>query len=69
MTGWISELVQAMLDTVLDTLTTATLAVLDWVLGLLSATVFTSPDVMALPPWPRRTVRWSSWWSPSPVCW
>jgi hypothetical protein len=38
-----------MIDAVLDRLSAATLTALGWVLGLLSDTVFTSPDVTALP--------------------
>jgi hypothetical protein len=49
MTGWMSDLITAMINGVLDALTTATLAALNWVLTLLTDTVFTSPDVTTLP--------------------
>jgi hypothetical protein len=49
MSGWISDLLDTMINGVLNWLTTATMAALNWVLGLLSNTVFTSPDVTALP--------------------
>src|SRR5205814_2455166 len=49
MGGWIKDLIAGLIDAVLGTLTTATEAALNWVLGLLSATVFTSPDVTGLP--------------------
>lgn len=49
MSGWIEDLLAAMIDGVLNWLTTGTTAALNWVLGLLSNTVFTSPDVTALP--------------------
>ncbi|HLL66469.1 MAG TPA: hypothetical protein VK453_12080 [Micromonosporaceae bacterium] len=49
MSGWIEDLLATMIDGVLNWLTSGTMAALNWVLGLLSETVFTSPDVTALP--------------------
>ncbi len=49
MGGWIKDLIAGLIDAVLNTLTTATMTALNWVLGLLSSTVFTSPDVTGLP--------------------
>jgi hypothetical protein len=49
MTGWIKDLISGLIGAVLDALTSATQAALNWVLGLLSATVFSSPNVTALP--------------------
>jgi hypothetical protein len=49
MGDWIKQIVAGLLDAVLNVLTGATQAALNWVLGLLSATVFTSPDVTGLP--------------------
>lgn len=49
MSGWIEDLLATMIDGVLNWLTSGTMAALNWVLGLLSNTVFTSPDVTALP--------------------
>jgi hypothetical protein len=49
MSGWITDLINSMIDGVLNWLTTGTMAALNWVLGLLSNTVFTSPDVTMLP--------------------
>jgi hypothetical protein len=49
MTGWIKDLINALINTVLDAVTSATQSALNWVLRLLSATVFSSPDVTALP--------------------
>jgi hypothetical protein len=45
MNGWFDNLVQ----TILNALTAATLAALDWALGLLAGSVFSSPDVTVLP--------------------
>jgi hypothetical protein len=47
--GVTKDLIAGLLAGVLDALTAATLAALNWVLGLLSATMFASPDVTALP--------------------
>jgi hypothetical protein len=49
MGGWISDLISGLIDSVLNRLTSATQATLNWVLGLLSGTVFSSPDVTVLP--------------------
>src|SRR5690348_4107616 len=49
MTGWIKDLISALINAVLGALTSATQAALNWVLGLLSATVFSSPNVTTLP--------------------
>jgi hypothetical protein len=49
MDGWIKDLIAGLIETVLNSLTSATQAALDWVLGLLSASVFASPDVTILP--------------------
>ena len=49
MDDWIKDLVNTLINTVLDALTSATQAALNWVLGLLSSTVFTSPNVTTLP--------------------
>ncbi len=49
MGGWIKDLIAGLIDAVLNTLTSATMTALNWVLGLLSSTVFTSPDVTTLP--------------------
>jgi hypothetical protein len=49
MFGWTDDVIASILDGVLTWLSTATMAALNWVLGLLSTTVFTSPDITALP--------------------
>jgi len=49
MGGWIKDLIAGLIETVLNALTSATQAALNWVLGLLSAAVFSSPDVTVLP--------------------
>jgi hypothetical protein len=49
MSGWIKDLVTQLLATVVTALTAATLTALNWVLGLLSSTVFASPDVTVVP--------------------
>src|SRR5205823_8419485 len=49
MGSWIKDIVAGLVDAVLNTMTSATMTALNWVLGLLSATVFTSPDVTGLP--------------------
>jgi len=49
MGGGINDLITGLIETVLNTLTSATQAALNWVLGLLAASVFSSPDVTALP--------------------
>ena len=49
MGDWIKDIIAGLVDAVLNTLTTATMTALNWVLGLLSSTVFTSPDVTGLP--------------------
>jgi hypothetical protein len=49
MGGWIKDLIAGLIETVLNGLTSAIQAALDWVLGLLSAAVFASPDVTVLP--------------------
>ena len=49
MGGWIKDLIAGLINEVLDTITHATLTALNWVLGLLSASVFASPDVTVLP--------------------
>jgi hypothetical protein len=47
--GWTKNLIDSLIGGVLDALTSATQAALNWVLGLLSATMFSSPDVTGLP--------------------
>jgi len=49
MGSWIKDIVAGLVDAVLNTMTSATMTALNWVLGLLSSTVFTSPDVTGLP--------------------
>src|SRR3954447_12834053 len=49
MGDWATNLIKGFFDAVLSALTSATVAALNWVLGLLSTTVFTSPDVTGLP--------------------
>lgn len=49
MGGLTKDLINSLIAGVLDALTSATLAALNWVLGLLSTTMFASPDVTGLP--------------------
>jgi hypothetical protein len=49
MGSWITDLISKAIDGVVNILTTWTMGALNWVLGLLSNTLFTSPDVTALP--------------------
>jgi hypothetical protein len=49
MDGFTDEVIAALLSSMLDGLTSATLWALSWVLDLLSGTVFRSPDVTRLP--------------------
>jgi hypothetical protein len=49
MSGWIKNIINGMIDAVLNTITSATLAALNWVLNLLNDNVFHSPDMTGLP--------------------
>ncbi|MBN1171096.1 MAG: hypothetical protein JXA67_02885 [Micromonosporaceae bacterium] len=49
MGGWITDLTGSLFEAIVGALTSATMAGLNWILGLLSASVFSSPDVTALP--------------------
>ncbi|AGZ40713.1 hypothetical protein [Actinoplanes friuliensis] len=49
MGAWSAGLINAMIDGVVTWMTASTMAALNWVLSLLSNTVFTSPDVTGLP--------------------
>jgi len=49
MSGWIKDLVTEMINGVINTITSATLAALNWVLGLLNDNIFHSPDLTTLP--------------------
>ena len=49
MGGLGKDLINSLINGVLDALSAASLAALNWVLGLLSATMFASPDVTGLP--------------------
>ena len=49
MDDWTKDFISGLVNAVLNLLTSATQAALNWVLGLLSSTVFTSPDVTTLP--------------------
>jgi hypothetical protein len=49
MGGWINDIVTALLGAVIQGITLAVQAGLNWVLGLLATTLFASPDVTALP--------------------
>ena len=49
MGGWIEDLVNTLLAAVIAGIAVAVQAGLDWVLGLLSTTLFASPDVTVLP--------------------
>jgi hypothetical protein len=49
MGGWINDIVNTLLSAVIQGITLAVQAGLNWVLGLLATTLFASPDVTALP--------------------
>jgi len=49
MGGWINDLINGLVTTVVNALTSATQAALNWVLGILSSLAFTSPNVTKLP--------------------
>ena len=49
MGSWIKDIITDLINGVINLLTGATQTALNWVLGLLSSTVFTSPDVTGLP--------------------
>jgi hypothetical protein len=49
MGGWIKNIINGMIDAVLNTITSASMAALNWVLNLLGDSVFHSPDMTGLP--------------------
>ena len=49
MSGWIKDIINGMISGVLNTLTSASMSALNWVLNLLGDNIFHSPDMTGLP--------------------